>query len=59
MPKLTLQERLDLIERKEILNSLDRAKGNKTRAAIALGLSRQGFKNKLARYLEREEREIR
>jgi len=47
---LTLQEKLDKVERKEILRSLDRARGNKSLAARELGLSRQGLRNKLARY---------
>jgi two-component system response regulator HupR/HoxA len=46
----TLQEKLDRLERSEILEALDRLRGNKTRAARELGLSRQGLKNKLARY---------
>ncbi|MBM3320579.1 MAG: sigma 54-interacting transcriptional regulator [Candidatus Eisenbacteria bacterium] len=51
----TLQEKLDRLERSEILEVLDRTGGNKTRAARELGLSRQGLKNKLARYgIERE-----
>ncbi|RPJ45048.1 MAG: AAA family ATPase [Candidatus Latescibacterota bacterium] len=46
----TLQEKLERLERAEILQVLDRTGGNKTRAARELGLSRQGLKNKLARY---------
>jgi transcriptional regulator with PAS, ATPase and Fis domain len=51
----TLQEKLDRLERSEILEVLDRTGGNKTQAARELGLSRQGLKNKLARYgIDRE-----
>jgi len=46
----TLQEKLDRIERDEIVRTLDRTGGNKTQAARELGLSRQGLKNKLVRY---------
>lgn len=46
----TLQEKIDRLERLEILRILDRNRGNKTRTARDLGLSRQGLKNKLARY---------
>ncbi|MFH1679462.1 MAG: sigma 54-interacting transcriptional regulator [Candidatus Eisenbacteria bacterium] len=46
----TLQEKVDRLERTEILGMLDRMRGNKTAAARELGLSRQGLKNKLARY---------
>ncbi|MFH1278329.1 MAG: sigma 54-interacting transcriptional regulator [Candidatus Eisenbacteria bacterium] len=47
---VTLQEKIDRLERSEILRMLDRSQGNKTRAARELGLSRQGLKNKLARH---------
>ncbi len=46
----TLHEKLTDLEKKEILKIMDRMDGNKTRAALALGLSRQGLKNKLSRY---------
>ncbi len=46
----TLQEKLDALERSEIARMLRRTGGNKTRAARELGLSRQGLKNKMARY---------
>lgn len=46
----TLQEKIDHLERRELLRTLDKNRGNKTRAARELGLSRQGLKNKLARH---------
>ncbi len=47
---LTLQEKLIDMEKSEIVKTMDRTEGNKTQAANALGLSRQGLKNKLVRY---------
>ncbi len=47
---MTLQEKLVDMEKTEIVRTLDNTAGNKTRAAKVLGLSRQGLKNKLARY---------
>jgi len=46
----TLQEKIERMERREILGALHRLSGNKTRAARELGLSRQGLKNKLIRH---------
>ncbi|MBN1825883.1 MAG: sigma 54-interacting transcriptional regulator [Candidatus Eisenbacteria bacterium] len=46
----TLQEKIDRMEKREILRALRRLSGNKTRAARELGLSRQGLKNKLLRH---------
>lgn len=46
----TLQEKLGRIEKDEIVRTMDRMRGNKTRAARELGISRQGLKNKLIRY---------
>lgn len=46
----TLREKLGKVERTEILRIMEETGGNKTRAARELGLSRQGLKNKLARY---------
>ncbi|TMQ69034.1 MAG: hypothetical protein E6K80_13070 [Candidatus Eisenbacteria bacterium] len=38
------------LEERRLREALDRARGNKTRAARALGLSRQGLLKKLRRY---------
>ncbi len=46
----TLREKLGRVERIEIMRIMEETGGNKTRAARALGLSRQGLKNKLIRY---------
>jgi transcriptional regulator with PAS, ATPase and Fis domain len=47
---LTLKQRVELIERRILLESLKRNEGNKTRTARALGLSRYGFLKKLDKY---------
>ena len=46
----TLSEKLIHMEKAEIARTMNRTDGNKSRAARALGLSRQGLKNKLSRY---------
>jgi DNA-binding NtrC family response regulator len=46
----TLEEKIALLERSELVRALDEHGNNKSRAAEALGLSRQGLLNKLARY---------
>ncbi len=46
----TLQEKLEALERHEIQKALQQAAGNRTHAADALGLSRQGLLNKITRY---------
>ena len=46
----TLQEKVQRLERQEITAALGRAQGNRTHAARALGLSRQGLLNKMERY---------
>jgi DNA-binding NtrC family response regulator len=45
----TLQERVDALERQAILDALAASGGNKTRAAQALGLTRNGLNLKLKR----------
>jgi transcriptional regulator with GAF, ATPase, and Fis domain len=47
---LTLKQRVELIERRILQDSLKRHEGNKTRTAKALGLSRYGFLKKLDKY---------
>lgn len=46
----TLPEKVAALERREIEAALTRLHGNRTRAAAALGLSRQGLLKKMARY---------
>ncbi len=46
----SLQEKIEALERTEIRAALERCANNKTRAAEALGLSRQGLLKKLDRY---------
>jgi transcriptional regulator with PAS, ATPase and Fis domain len=46
----TVQDKLDALERREVELALGRFHGNRTRAAEALGLSRQGLLNKLNRF---------
>jgi two-component system response regulator AtoC len=46
----TLADRVEALERKEIAAALTESGGNRSRAAAALGLSRQGLLNKLTRY---------
>jgi len=46
----TLHEKVEALERKEIQDALQRHGGNRTQAAAALGLSRQGLLKKLERY---------
>ncbi len=47
---LTLKERVELLEQALIQEALDKYQWNKSKAAAALGLSRVGLSNKLARY---------
>jgi transcriptional regulator with PAS, ATPase and Fis domain len=47
---LALAEKIEALERREIEAALEKAHGNRTHAAEALGLSRQGLLKKLARY---------
>jgi DNA-binding NtrC family response regulator len=46
----TLEEKIAMLERREIEAALAATNGNKSQAAARLGLSRQGFLNKLDRY---------
>ncbi|HLL55517.1 MAG TPA: sigma 54-interacting transcriptional regulator, partial [Myxococcaceae bacterium] len=46
----TLQQKIEALERREITEALQRSGGNRTHAAAALGLSRQGLLKKLERY---------
>jgi transcriptional regulator with PAS, ATPase and Fis domain len=46
----TLRERVEALERREIAATLERCQGNRTHAAEALGLSRQGLLQKMQRY---------
>lgn len=46
----TLQEKIQALERREILAALKRHDQNRTHAAADLGLSRQGLLNKMDRY---------
>ncbi|MBN1609537.1 MAG: sigma-54-dependent Fis family transcriptional regulator [Polyangiaceae bacterium] len=46
----TLRERVEALERSEIAAALETSCGNRTRAAEALGLSRQGLLQKMQRY---------
>ena len=46
----TLHERVEALERREIEAALSQFHGNRSKAADALGLSRQGLLNKMARY---------
>jgi len=47
---LTLQEKLEALERKELKAALALCNGNRTHAAKQLGLSRQGLLKKMQRY---------
>jgi two-component system response regulator HupR/HoxA len=47
---LGLKDRVEQLERQLLLETLERCRWNKTRAARALGLSRVGLNNKLERY---------
>ncbi len=47
---VSLREQLDGIERQIVQRALEDNAWNKSRAAVALGLSRKGLKNKIARY---------
>ncbi len=46
----TLKERIEIIERRILVDALKRNNGNKTKTAKALGLSRFGFLKKLDKY---------
>ena len=46
----TLEEQIAALERREIARALERTGGNKSQAAQALGLSRQGLANKMSRH---------
>jgi transcriptional regulator with PAS, ATPase and Fis domain len=46
----TIPETVERLERGMIRDALDRAGGNRTRAAEALGITRQGLLKKLKRY---------
>lgn len=46
----SLKEAVDIIERRMLLEALERCSGNKTQAAQELGLSRMGFQKKLKRH---------
>ncbi len=48
--KGTLKEITESIERQLVAEALDKTKGNRTKAAEMLGLTRQGLANKIARY---------
>ncbi|HYV49583.1 MAG TPA: sigma-54 dependent transcriptional regulator [Myxococcaceae bacterium] len=49
-PGSTLQEKIESLERREIEAALQKHNNNRTHAAAALGLSRQGLLKKLERY---------
>jgi DNA-binding NtrC family response regulator len=49
-PIQSLEEKIAELERRELAAALSATSGNKSQAAQRLGLSRQGFLNKLARY---------
>jgi transcriptional regulator of acetoin/glycerol metabolism len=49
-PGATLEAKLAALERRELAAALAATGGNKSQAAQRLGLSRQGFLNKLARH---------
>jgi len=49
-PPRTLHQKVEALERREIEIALVRCHGNRTHAAEALGLSRQGLLKKMARY---------
>lgn len=46
----SLKEAVDIIERRMLIEALERCSGNKTQAAQELGLSRMGFQKKLKRH---------
>jgi DNA-binding NtrC family response regulator len=46
----TLEEKIAALERHELQRAMTQTDGNKSQAAVLLGLSRQGLLNKLARY---------
>jgi two-component system response regulator HupR/HoxA len=46
----SLRDQLERVERQIIQRTLDELAWNKSRAAVALGLSRKGLKNKITRY---------
>ncbi len=46
----TLQEKVEALERRELIDALHRCNNNRTHAAQALGISRQGLLKKLERY---------
>jgi two-component system response regulator PilR (NtrC family) len=46
----TLKEARDRLERQMIIEALEKYGGNKTQAALALGLSRLGFQKMLKRH---------
>ncbi len=48
--RLPLKEATERIERQMVVNALQQADGNRSRAASLLGLSRQGLLNKIERY---------
>jgi transcriptional regulator with PAS, ATPase and Fis domain len=47
---LTLEEKIERLEREEITRALAECEGNRSHAAEKLGLSRQGLLNKMARH---------
>ncbi|EAU68484.1 sigma-54-dependent transcriptional regulator [Stigmatella aurantiaca] len=47
---LTLEEKIERLEREELTRALAECEGNRSHAAEKLGLSRQGLLNKMARY---------
>jgi transcriptional regulator with PAS, ATPase and Fis domain len=54
---LGLHENVEDMERRMVLKALEECNWNKSRAALALGLSRKGLKNKITRYnLDRRSR---
>jgi two-component system response regulator HupR/HoxA len=46
----SLKDVVENIEKRKIVEALDRTKGNKSRAAELLGLSRLGLRKKMERY---------
>ncbi len=46
-PSLSLKDRVAIVEREMILSEIKRAKGNKSKAAIAMGISREALRKKM------------
>ncbi|MBD3178461.1 MAG: hypothetical protein GF417_02095 [Candidatus Latescibacteria bacterium] len=48
--ELSLRDAVERLERRMIKNALESCRGNRTRSARHLGISRQGLLNKIKRY---------